>query len=335
MNKTNKILVILGPTSSGKTRLAVSLAAQFNGEIVSADSRQVYKGMDIGTGKDLNEYIFPIFNFQFSISKKNKSKIQNPKSKMLNIPYHLIDIADPKETFNLADYQKLAYEAIDDILSRGKLPILAGGTGLYLQAVIDGYGLSEVKPDAKLRKALEKKTISQLFASIKKINPKFAEKINESDRQNKRRLIRYVEILKTLPLRPEYGASEGQEKQEKYEPLIIGISTDKEILNVRIYKRIIDRLEKEDMLGEVERLHREGLDWKRLESFGLEYKFLSLYLQDKLDYDEMVEKLFIASRQFARRQMTWFRRWEKQGTKIKWTKNLEETEKLLLKFVKK
>jgi tRNA dimethylallyltransferase len=347
MNNANKILVILGPTSSGKTRLAVSLAAKYNGEIVSADSRQVYRGMDIGTGKDLDEYM--IGNRELGIRRK-KDKAQIPNSQF-QIPYHLIDVADPKDTFNLAMYQNLAYEAIGDILSRGKLPILVGGTGLYLQAVIDGYDLSRAKPDLKLRAELEKKTIAQLFDIIQKTNKKFAEKINESDRKNKRRLIRYVEILKTLPLRPEYGASafakamadkmEGQEKhegtktkkQKKYESLIIGISTDKEILNKRINKRLIERLEKEDIIGEVERLHREGLDWKRLESFGLEYKFLSLYLQDKMEYDEMVEKLFIAIRQFARRQMTWFRRWEKQGTRINWINDEKTATKLLKKFL--
>jgi tRNA dimethylallyltransferase len=353
-----RILVILGPTSSGKTRLAVSLAAKYNGEIVSADSRQVYRGMDIGTGKDLDEYV--IRNQESGIGKK-KNKFPIPNSQF-PIPYHLIDVADPKEVFNLAKYQKLAYEAIDDILSRGKLPILTGGTGLYLQAVIDGYDLSEVKPDSKLRAELEKKTIAQLFDIIQKTNKKFAEKINESDRKNKRRLIRYVEILKAKsmagrskntpsPCLPavafaEEGEGEGGlsfvalAKKEvglipkRYDPLIIGISTDKEILNKRINKRLIERLEKEDMLGEVERLHREGLDWKRLESFGLEYKFLSLYLQEKLEYDEMVEKLFIAIRQFARRQMTWFRRWEKQGAKINWIKKIVEAGHLVQKFLK-
>jgi len=322
-----KILVILGPTSSGKTRLAVSLTAKFNGEIVSADSRQVYKGMDIGTGKDLNEYKL----------KANPPAGRAGSSKLKAIPYHLIDVVSPKTMFNLAEYQKLAYQAIDNIISRGKLPVLTGGTGLYLQAVIDGYDLSEVKPDKKFRIELEKKTIPQLFSIIEKINKKFAEKINDSDRKNKRRLIRYVEILNVIPLRPEYGASEGREKHEnfkKYNSLIIGISTDKKILNDRIQKRLTLRLEKEDMIGEVKRLHREGLSWKRLENFGLEYKFISLYLQKKLTYDEMAKKLFIAIRQFSRRQMTWFRRWQKQGAKINWIKNFKEAEKLTKNFIK-
>jgi tRNA dimethylallyltransferase len=335
----NKIVVILGPTSSGKTRLAVSLAQKFNGEIVSADSRQVYKGMDIGTGKDLDEY--KISNCQFPISNK-KSQIPNPKSQIFKIPYHLIDVVSPKTEFNLAKYQKLAFQAIDDILTRKKLPILVGGTGLYLQAIIDGYILSSVKPDKKLRAELEKKSVAELFSLIKKINKKFADKINESDRKNKRRLIRYVEILKTKKLvsgdektpSPYEGEGGVGFSPNKYNSLIIGLSCSKEILNERIHKRLIERLEKEDMVGEVKRLKDEGLSWKRLESFGLEYKFIGLYLQDKINYDDMVEKLFIAIRQFARRQMTWFRRWERQGAKIHWLDDKIKMKTLINNFLK-
>jgi tRNA dimethylallyltransferase len=305
----NKIIVILGPTSSGKTKLAVDLAQKYNGEIVSADSRQVYKGMDIGTGKDLDSY-----------------KLKAKSSKLKVVPYHLIDVVSPKSDFNLAKYQKLAFQAIDDILARNKLPILVGGTGLYLQAVIDGYALSSVKPNKKLRAKLEKKSVAELYLNIKKINNKFAEKINESDWKNKRRLIRYIEILQTKNVSNSLSP-------KKYNTLIIGLSCLKEILNERIKKRLIERLENEDMIGEVKILHQEGLGWKKLEGFGLEYKFISFYLQEKLDYDEMVEKLFIAIRQYARRQMSWFRRWERQGAKINWVKNKLEAEKLIKNFV--
>jgi tRNA dimethylallyltransferase len=313
--KKPKILVIIGPTASGKTKLAVKLAEEFDGEIVSADSRQVYRGMDIGTGKDLQEY--------------------------KNIPYHLIDVADPNDDFSLAQYQKQAYGAIDDILKRKKLPIVVGGSGLYLQAVVDGYELSEAKPDLSLRENLEEKSVEELFLELKRINPAFAEKINNSDRNNKRRLIRYIEISKTsvnankidITRINTNSGTNLHESKARYEALILGLDRPKEELQERIHKRIIERLENEDMMGEVERLHNAGVSWKRLESFGLEYKFLSWHLQEKIDYDEMVEQLFTKSKQFAKRQMTWFRRWEKQGAKIIWIDGVEEAEEKIKSFI--
>jgi tRNA dimethylallyltransferase len=317
-----KIIVILGPTASGKTKLAVELAHKFNGEIVSADSRQVYRGMDVGTGKDLKE--FSIFNFQFS----NKLKNIEQKPKITKIPYHLIDIASPKAQFNLAEYQKLAFIAIDDILKRGKLPILAGGSGLYLQAVVDNYKLSDAKKGLALRKKLEKLTISRLVVEIKKLSPKMAAKINDSDRKNKRRLIRYLEIL----LFDKNFKS--KTAKEKYQVLLMGPACSGPTLRKRIYERLINRLEKERMVDEVKRLHEQGLSWKKLESFGLEYKFVSQYLQKKLDYEEMVEKLNRAINQFARRQMSWFRRWEKQGAEINWVKSDKKIKMLIKQFLK-
>ncbi|MCK5459937.1 tRNA (adenosine(37)-N6)-dimethylallyltransferase MiaA, partial [Candidatus Parcubacteria bacterium] len=166
-----RIIAILGPTAVGKTKLSVKLACQFNGEIVSADSRQIYKGMDVGTGKDLQDY---------QINLKSK------KLKTVKIPYHLIDVVSPNTEFNLAKYQKLAYKAIDNILLKEKTPFLVGGSGLYLQAVVDGYNLSETKPDKKLRRGLEKLSASQLFARLRKIDPKFANELNNSDKKNSR-----------------------------------------------------------------------------------------------------------------------------------------------------
>lgn len=317
MKNNKKIVVILGTTASGKTKLAVKLARQFNGEIVSADSRQVYKGMDVGTGKDLINYQLSITNYQFG--KKIK--------KIINMPYHLIDVVSPNTEFNLAKYQKLAYRAIDDILARGKLPIIAGGTGLYIQAIVDGYELSGGKPEKKLREKLEKMPVEKLFAMLKKLDFKTGESLNESDRKNKRRLIRRIEIIKSSS-----GAKNRQGTPE-YEALLIGLTYPMEALEKRIYKRIIERLEKENMAGEIKRLHRRGVSWKRLESFGLEYKYVSLYLRGKLSYDEMVEQLRIAIRQFAKRQMNWFRRWEKQGRKIYWVKNGVEAKQSLKKFL--
>lgn len=307
-----KIIAILGPTASGKTKLAIELANKFNGEIVSADSRQVYQGLDIGTGKDLGDY---------------------------NVPYHLIDVASPRAQFNLAKYQKLAFAVIDDISRRGKLPILAGGSGLYLQAVIDNFKLANSKRDLGLRKKSEKLSAGELFARLKRLAPKLAAKLNQSDKNNKRRLIRYLEILE------QDKDFKNQTGRKKYDALIIGINYPREILKQRIAKRLRQRLEKQNLIGEVERLHRQGLSWKRLEGFGLEYKFISWSLQKKLSDEEAVEKLNLASYQFAKRQMSWFKRWERQGAKINWlvfradndsgSKSVKKAEKLISSFLKK
>ncbi len=337
MKNDKKIVVISGTTASGKTKLAVKLARQFNGEIVSADSRQVYKGMDVGTGKDLGDYRLEIQNPKSQIT--NKSKIQNHKLqinpkfktqryKIVNIAHHLIDIVSPNTEFNLAKYQKSAYRAIDDILARGKLPIIAGGTGLYIQAIVDGYELSGGKPDKKSRAKLEKMPVDKLLAMLKKLDIKTAESLNESDRKNKRRLIRRIEIIKSP------NKVERPQITPKYEALLIGLTHPMDVLEKRISKRLIERLEKENMATEVKRLHKQGISWKRLEGFGLEYKYVSLYLRGKLSYDEMVEQLRIAIRQFAKRQMNWFRRWEKQGRKIYWVNHNADARQLVKKFLR-
>lgn len=329
--KPPKIIAVLGTTASGKTKLAVRLAYLFNGEIVSVDSRQVYQGMDIGTGKDLSEY-----NFQLPISPAEAGSRQGgdnyqKKEKYIKIPYHLIDIVSPKKQFNLADYQRLAYQAIDKILKKGKLPILAGGSGLYLQATVEGWPLSKAKPDRKLRQELEKKKTSWLFSFLKKLDKDFAKKVSQSDQKNKRRLIRYIEIklveTKRLPLRQRWIAMTGR----GYDTLLLGLTYPKETLNQRIDKRLEERLE-QGLIEEVKRLHQQGLSWQRLEQFGLEYKFVAYYLQGKLDYEEMAEKLKTAIQQFAKRQLTWFRRWERQGAQIHWLKNEKEAKELIKKF---
>jgi tRNA dimethylallyltransferase len=292
-----KVLVILGPTASGKTSLAVKLAEKLSGEIVSADSRQVYRGMDVGTGKDLKEY----------------------KVKGKNIPYHLIDVARPMEEFNIAKYQKLALKAIEDILKRGKLPIIAGGSGLYLQALVDGYALVPSKPDLKKRQELEALTVSELFNRLKKNKPDFAANLNNSDKNNGRRLVRYLEIA-------ESGSNKKPTKKKlPYEFLVIGLQIDDDKMRERIYKRIVERLDNEDMIGEVERFLEDGVSSTWLNSLGLEYRHITWYLQDKISYDEMIEKLALATYRFAKRQKTWFRRWEKQGRDINW---LEQDNKL-------
>ena len=301
----SKIIVILGTTASGKTSLGVSLAKKLNGEVVSADSRQVYRGLDVGSGKDLAEYG--------------------------DVKYHLIDVADPKDRYSVADYQKAAYAAIEDILKRGKLPIIVGGSGQYLEAVVEGYELSDIKPDLEAREENENKSAEQLFVELKIKNPAFAEKLNNSDKNNKRRLIRYLEVA-------------GQKKVEspianvqspiKYDFFILGLTWPKEVLAERIEKRLKDRLEKEDMIQEVSDLHdKKGLSWERLEEFGLEYKFISQYLQEKTDYDQMFELLNRAIVQFSKRQMTWFRRWEKRR-KVEWVNGVDEAQVKIEEFLK-
>ncbi|MDD2681210.1 MAG: tRNA (adenosine(37)-N6)-dimethylallyltransferase MiaA [Patescibacteria group bacterium] len=299
-NQKSLVLVILGPTASGKTSLGVRLADKYNGEIVSADSRQVYQGMDIGTGKDLAEY-----------------ELNDKKT-----PYHLIDIVSPNIEFNLAKYTKLANQALSDICARKKLPIIVGGTGLYLQALVDNYELSEVKPNEAKRQELESLSRDDLYLRLEKLKPDFARKLNNSDKLNPRRLVRYLEIF-------EQGGELPKKQEPKYEFLLIGLNWPDEILRERIIKRINDRLDNEGMVAEVEGLHADGLSWQRLISFGLEYKFISYYLLEKLSYEEMVAKLSDASYRFAKRQKTWFKRWEKQGRKINWVNNQAEAEELI------
>lgn len=306
--KRPKVLVILGPTASGKTALAVQLAALFNGEIVSADSRQVYRGLDIGTGKDLKEYHFG----------------------QKNIPYHLIDVADPMEEFNIAKYQKLALKAINDISSKGKLPIIVGGSGLYLQALVDGYALVPGKPDLKRRAELEKMTTQELYAMLLKLKPDFAVSLNNSDKNNQRRLVRYLEIA-------ESGDHQKPSKKKlPYDFLVIGLQIDDDKMREKIKKRIVDRLNHEDMIGEVEHLLEKGVSMAWLNSLGLEYRHIAWYLQDKLDYEEMITRLSLATYRFAKRQKTWFRRWEKQGRKITWVggfDRIKETSSLVSKWM--
>jgi len=304
--KKPKVLVILGATASGKTALGVRLAAKLNGEIISADSRQVYRGMDIGTGKDLDEYVV------------NGKKIA----------YHLIDVVNPNTNFNLAKYQRLASAAIQEILGRGHLPLLVGGTGLYLQALVDNYTLAKGKSDLKLRAELELFGAEELFLKLKKKAPEFADKLNNSDRHNPRRLARYLEIA------AEGRLGEVGKREAKYDYLILGTYRPGEELRARIAKRLKERLEQEGLVEEVKNLHDKGVSWKRLISFGLEYKFVSWFLMGKLDYDTMVFRLETEICQFAKRQKSWFKRWEGQGTKINWISHEEEAKKIVDEWLK-
>ncbi len=297
MEAAHKLIVILGPTSSGKTDLAIKLAKKFSGEIVSADSRQVYKGMNIGSGK---------------ITKKE----------MQGIPHYLLDIADPKKKFTVSQYQKLASIAIKKIRYRDKIPFLVGGSGFYIQSIIDGIIIPEVKPDWKLRKDLEKKSNKNLYAMLFKIDIARAKNI---DKNNPRRLIRAIEIvLKTGAAVPALSRAE----EQKLDVLEIGITKKPNELKKLINKRLLKRL-KNGMIVEVKKLKASGLSFKRLEEFGLEYRFVAQYLQNKITYQEMVDNLKKEIEHFAKRQMTWFKR----DSRIKWIKNYKEAEKLVKSFL--
>ena len=308
---SNKLIVILGPTASGKTDLSIKLAKKFSGEVVSADSRQVYKGMDIGTGKVTPD---TKNSLNFSTGQAKKKYIFTHKG----IPHYCIDVASPKKRFTVVQYRKLALKAINKIQKKKKVPFLVGGTGFYIQAVVDGIVIPEVKPDWKLRKKLEKKTAPELFEMLKKLDPKRSKTI---EKKNKRRLIRAVEIAKELGTVPPLSLS-----CPRFELLMIGIKKEKKELISLIKKRLLKRL-KRGMIVEVRKLKKSGLSWKRLEEFGLEYRFIAQYLQKKINYQEMIEKIQKKSEHFSKRQMTWFKR----DPRIYWVKNLQQAEKLIKK----
>ncbi|MFZ2038660.1 MAG: tRNA (adenosine(37)-N6)-dimethylallyltransferase MiaA [Minisyncoccia bacterium] len=297
MNAKPKILVILGPTAVGKSDMAVSLAKKFNGEIISADSRQVFKGMDIGTGK---------------ITEKE----------MLGVKHYLLDIIDPMTKFNVAKYKKLVDKIILEIIGKGKLPIICGGTGFYIQAVVDNVIFPDVKPNEKLRALLEKYTTEKLLKTLEKLDEK---RFKTIDQNNRVRIIRAIEIAKSLGSVPKIVSD------SKYNVLQIGITAPDEVLRDRIYKRLIRRMNG-GMVNEIKKLHKNGMSWKRMEQLGLEYRYLSRFLTGKYSKAEMLEKLNSEIWQFARRQKSWFRR----DNRIRWYK-LEEQKKIekeIKKFAK-
>lgn len=280
------MIVILGPTACGKTRLAVHLAQQINGEIISADSRQVYRGMDIGTGKDIQEYTI------------NGEKI----------PYHLIDIVDPGYEYSVFEFQNDFYNAYHKIIETGKMPILCGGTGLYIDSVVKSYPLIKVPVNDGLRALLETKEMEDLTEMLNS----FRTVHNTTDTNDKERLIRAIEIETYINENPDKVV-----KPPVISFTIFGLNPGREIVRERITNRLIQRLH-EGMISEVEQLVSNGVTHSSLQFYGLEYKYISLYIEGKMDYKTMLEKLNIAIHQFAKRQMTWFRRMEKNGTIIHW-----------------
>ena len=288
-----KIMVIVGPTASGKSDLAIRLAQKFSGEIISADSRQVYRGLNIGTGK---------------VSKKEQRLV----------PHHLLDVANPKQTFSVAQYQKLAHKAIKDILNRGKLPIIVGGTGQYIDTVVYDMALPEVPPDYKLRAKLEKQTPEQLFKRLQKLDPERAKNI---DRQNPRRLIRALEIIVTT------GKPVGTIKlKSPYDVLWLGLNPKD--VEKRITTRLAKRF-KQGMISEVKKLRANGVSWQRLHDLGLEYRWVGEFLQNNISKSEMLQSLEQAIRQYSKRQMTWFKR----NHHIHWLKNPAEATRLCRAFL--
>ncbi|MFA6047999.1 MAG: tRNA (adenosine(37)-N6)-dimethylallyltransferase MiaA [Parcubacteria group bacterium] len=335
MEGNNKIIVILGSTSSGKSDVAIRLAKKFNGEIISADSRQIYRGLDIGTGK-----------------------ITKAEQKLAK--HYMIDIVSPRTNYNAAKFKKDAEKIIKDILKRGKLPIICGGTGFWIKAIVDNVIYPEVKPDWKLRNYLRNYSAEKLFTMLKKLDPQRAKSI---DAKNKVRLIRAIEICKTLGKVPSphstssndplpkgeggrrnsssplgrgcrvFATGEGSKlKPRNYNFLQIGINLPKEKLHQNIEKRLRKRFAK-GMIREVENLHsKEKLSWKKIESFGLGYFLIPKYLRGEIaTKEELFQKILRAEKDYAKRQMTWFRK----DTRIKWIDEYKKTESEINKFLKK
>lgn len=294
----NKLIVIVGPNASGKSDIAVKIARRFGGEVISADSRQVYKGMDIGSGKI-------------------------KKSEMKGVPHHLLSVANPKSVFTVTRYRKLAMSAIKKTQKAGKIPILCGGTGFYIQAVIDGITIPQVKPDWKLRQRLEKLPAKKLYSILRKLDPARAKSI---EAKNPRRLIRAIEIVKTT------GKPVPALKKQPldYEILFLGIKKNEKELKRLIERRADARIRK-GMVAEVRKLKNSGLSWNKLESFGLEYRAVSQFLQNKINRQKMVDTIKKEDWQYAKRQMTWFGR----DKRVNWIKTKSQAVKLAQKYLSK
>ena len=286
----NKVIVICGPTATGKSALAVEIAQLYNGEIISADSRQVYTGLDIGSAK-----ITP--------------------TEMQGIPHYLIDVANPQDTFTVTQFKKLADEKIAHIISRGKVPIMCGGTGMYISAVIDNQEFPEVPPNEQLRSELELLTASELFDILQKLDPIRSTTI---DKNNPVRLIRAIEIVKILGSVPVQT-----EAPSPYEILMIGLRLPKNDLDTKIAQRIIQRIP--GLFTEIRNLHTRGVSSEQLRRFGLEYRYGDAYVTGKMLLDEFIETLTTKTIQFAKRQMTWFKR----DTRIHWLNPISDHQKIL------
>jgi tRNA dimethylallyltransferase len=291
------LLVILGPTACGKTRLAVAAARALNGEIISADSRQVFRRMDIGTGKDLEEYG--------------------------GIPYHLIDILEPGDEFSVFDFQRHFTEAFNLVISRGRVPVLVGGTGLYLDSVLRGYEMVTAPENSELRRELEELSLDQLRGRLLALVP---EQHNTTDLLQRERLVRAIEIA----LHQTEKESAEVIRLPALRPLVFGIKIERDIVRRRITERLKSRLNG-GMIDEVKRLLTDGVPMARLDSYGLEYRFVSRYLSGELNRNDMFQKLNSAIHDFAKRQDTWFRKMERHGVEIIWLDASADPLEMLLK----
>jgi len=289
-----KVIAIVGPTASGKSALGVFLAQKLNGEIISADSRQVYRGLDIGTGK---------------VTKKE----------MGGIPHHLLDVASPKRQFSASDFEKLACKAIGKIAAKNKLPIVVGGTGFYVDSLLGRITLPDVPPNPKLRARLEKKSVEQLLAMLQKKDPGRAQTIEP---KHKRRLIRALEIAEALGTNPE------PKTEDAYDVLWIGLSPEEAALKRKIRARLLARM-KAGMMNEAKKLHKSGLSYKRMKGLGLEYRSLAEYMLGEKTKEGMLASLEAAIRDYAKRQMRWFRR----NPDIKWISGKAEALRLAKAFI--
>jgi len=269
-----KVLVVCGPTATGKSDTAVDLALKLNGEVISADSRQVYKGLDLGSGKITQE-------------------------EMRGVPHHLLDVADPEEIFSVSDFVVLGIEAIEDILKRGKLPIICGGTGFYIDALIHNTQFPEVQSDQNFRSKLESKSLDELQNMLKEKDPN---RFMTIDSKNKVRLVRALEIIESNGLVPAI------EREIKYDAGYICLDFPNPVLHERITKRLYNRLEK-GMLNEAFILHKNGLSFKRMKDLGLEYKYMAMHLSEEISHKEMCEQIILKSIQYAKRQRTWFKKY--------------------------
>jgi tRNA dimethylallyltransferase len=293
------LLVVLGPTASGKTELAVRLAERVGGEIISADSRQVYRGMDLGTGKDLSLY-------------SNGETI---------VPCHLINVLDPDEEFSVFDYQRLFYRCFQEITERAKIPLLVGGTGLYLDAVIRGYRMPEVPENWNLREEIQGEGMESLRRRLLTTSPDVH---NKTDLVERKRLIRAIEIAEFARNNP-YRAPD----HVPVSALVIGIRCEREVLRGKITARLHHRLTA-GLIEEVRSLHERGLGWERIDSFGLEYRYIGRYLQGRIRHEEMIRTLSTRIHQYAKRQETWFRRMERKGIRIHWIDEPDQTKAIAL-----
>ena len=308
MQSTDRItancIILLGPTATGKTSLAVKLADRYNAEIISADSRQVYKGLDLGSGKDLEEYI---------ITAANGRKKQ--------IPYHLIDIADLSQEYSVFNYQKDFYKVFSSINQRQILPVICGGTGMYLDSIIRGYELQEVPTNTELRLSLNGCSMEELAERLRSLKPDLH---NNTDLTERHRLLRAIEIAE-YEKTPEALQKKAQSPAHpNIVPYILGLTFPRDILRKRIKDRLRIRL-KNGMIEEVDNLHKNGVPWERLERLGLEYGYISRMLQGKIKSEELFSQLYTAIGQFAKRQETWFRGMARKGVCINWIPTSAET----------